>query len=387
MSQISGTPSSGSKTRRSVRFDVSVGSIVLALIAIGVAFEAAYFVSSARRILSWVIACAVVAALIELAVQWLTKYVRRAVAIVLVLLTIAAAAGILVFGVFHDLDREVNRLQEIAPVAAHDIENSKRFGKIASEVQFEERVQDAVDRLRSPASGLAGRAVSSFGAYLVCAILTILFLSWGPKLARGGLSQLDQRRRHNVELIGALAFSRARNYVSLALMQSIVLGFLGFLACLWADLPAAVALALWLAVSTLIPAIGIVLGSLPIILLAGGLSDATTTSALIVFFICLQVGANLTVQPQIERAADLYVGPAIITIAFLLGFELYGIGGAMYAAALFVLGTAMVDASGEVLRSEVSETDRRIRDDVDHDMDAVLPETAAADLQLPGANE
>jgi predicted PurR-regulated permease PerM len=315
-----------------------------------------------------------VAALIELAVQWLTRSMRRWVAVLLVLFTIAGAAGILVFGVFHDLDREVHRLQDIAPVAAHDIEASKRFGKIATELQFEQRIQEAVDRLRSPASGLAGRAVSSFGTYLVCAILTILFLSWGPKLARGALSQLDERRRHNVELIGALAFSRARNYVSLALMQSIVLGFLGFLACLWAGLPAGVPLALTLAVGGLIPAIGIVIGSLPIILLAGGLSDATTTSTLIAFFICLQIGSNLTVQPQIERAADLYVGPAIITVAFLLGFELYGIGGAMYAAALFVLGIAMIDASGEILRSEVSETDRRIRDDVNHDMDAVLPD-------------
>jgi predicted PurR-regulated permease PerM len=240
-------------------------------------------------------------------------------------------------------------------------------------LQFEQRVQEAVDRLRSPASGLAGRAVSSFGTYLVCAILTILSLSWGPKLARGGLAQLDERRRHNVERIGALAFRRARQYVSLALMQSIVIGFLGFLACLWADLPAAVPLALSLAVAGLIPAIGIVIGALPIILLAGGLSDGVTTTVLILFFICLQVGSNFTVQPQIERAADLYVGPAIIVIAFLMGFERYGIGGAMAAAALFVLGIAVIDASGEVLRSEVSETDRRIRDNVNHDMDAVLP--------------
>lgn len=379
MSQIPGT-------RRSVRVDVSVASVVLALLAVGVAFELAYFVSSARRILSWVIACAVVAALIELAVQWLQKYVRRSVAIFLVLLTIAGAAGILVFGVFHDLDREVNRLQDIAPVAAQDIENSKRFGKIATELQFEQRVQEAVDRLRSPASGLAGRAVSSFGTYLVCAILTILFLSWGPKLARGGLSQLDERRRHHVELIGALAFTRARNYVSLALLQSIVMGFLGFWACLWAGLPAAVPLGLTLAVATLIPAIGIVIGALPIILLAGGLTDPTTTSLLVVFFICLQIGSNFTIQPQIERAADLYVGPAIVAVAFLMGFELYGIGGAMYAAALFVLGTALIDASGEILRSEVSETDRRIRDDVNHDMDAVLPQAggpASADPAPP----
>jgi predicted PurR-regulated permease PerM len=368
MTQIPGTP-----RRRSVRVDVSVGSVVLFLLAIGLAFEAAYVVSSARRILSWVVACAVVAALIELAVQWLTRYVRRWVGICLVLLFIASAASALIFGIFHDLDQEVNRLQAIAPVAAHDIESSKRFGKVATELHFEQRVHEAVERLRAPSSGLAGRAVSSFGTYLVCAVLTILFLSWGPKVTRGALNQLDDERRHNVERIGEFAFQRARQYVTLALLQSIVAGFLGFLACLWADLPAAIPLAMTFAVAALIPAFGIVLGSLPIILLAGGLTSATNTTILVAFFICLQIGSNLTVQPQIERAADLYVGPAVIAVGFLAGFELYGIGGAMYAAALFVLGTAVIDGAGEILRSEVSETDRRIRGDVDHHMDAVLP--------------
>lgn len=329
--------------------------------ALGIAIETAYLVTSARRILSWVLACAVVAALIELAVQWLTKWMRRPFAIVLILLFIASSAGILVFGIFHDLDREVDRLQNLAPVAAHDIEQSKRFGKVATELNFEERVQQAVDRLRSPSSGLAGRAVSSFGTYFVCAILTILFLSWGPKLAKGALAQFDEQRRRNIEAIGQYAFTRARKYVVLALLQSICAGFIGFVACVWADLPAAVPLAIVLSVMTLIPAIGFLIGSLPIILLAGGLQDPTTTITLIIFFILLQIGSNLSIQPHIERSADLYAGPAVIVIAFLAGFELYGIGGAIYAAAVFVLGTAIVDGAAEILQSEKSETDHRLR--------------------------
>ena len=260
------TASSPNSGRRSVRIDISTGSVVLALFALGVAIEAASVVNDAKRVLSWVLACAVVAALIELAVQWLDKYVRRWIAIIMVLLAIAASVGILVFGVFHDLDREVNRLQDVAPVAAHDIEQSKRFGDVARELHFERRIQEAVDRLRSPSSGLAGEAVSSVGTYLVCAILTILFLSWGPKVANGALNQLSATRRRRVELTGEYAFKRARTYVSLALLQSILVGFVGFIACWWADLPAAIPLALSLAVAALVPAIGIAVGSLPILL-------------------------------------------------------------------------------------------------------------------------
>jgi predicted PurR-regulated permease PerM len=361
MTDEPGSPATTAPThhhRRSVRVDISTGSVVLALIALGVAIEAAQLFSSARRVLSWVVACAVVAALIELIVQWLDKYVRRWIAIILVLLAIAGSAGVLMFGVFHDLDREVNRLQDVAPVAAHDIEQSRRFGAVARELHFERRVQEAVDRLREPSSGLAGKAVSSFGTYTICVILTVLFLSWGPRLAQGGLNQLSPERRRRIELIGEHAFSRARMYVTLALLQSVLVGIVTFIVCWWADLPAAIPLSLVLTAAALVPAIGILVGSLPILLIAGGLTDGNTTMLLGAAFIAMQVVSTLVIQPRIVREADLYVGPAVIVIAFLAGFELYGIGGAMYAAALFILGTALIDAAAEILRKEQSETDR-----------------------------
>ena len=324
---------------------MTTGAIVLVLLAIAAAFIAAGVLVEARRVLSWVVACAVVAALIELAINWLDRWVRRTVAIILVLATLAAVAGTLVFGVFHDLDVEVRRLQTEAPIAAQRIEESQRLGNLASEVDLDRRVTEAVRQLNSPSSGLAGQAVTSVGTYLVCSVLTILFLSWGPRIARATLGQLEQSSADRVSVIAQTAFARARRYVALSILQAVVVGFVGWFICLWLDLPAPAPLALALAAFSLVPNLGILLGGLPILLLAGGLEPMRNVLLVTAIFIALEVFSTMYVQVKIVKSSGLYVGPAIIVVAALIGFELYGIGGALYGTALTVLGVAVIDAT------------------------------------------
>lgn len=341
-----------------VRVEVTVGSVVLFLAAIAGALAAAEVLVSARRIVSWAVASAVVAAMIELVVRTLEPIIRRSLAIVLTLLAIAGLSGLLVFGVSQDLDREVRRLQDLAPVAALRIEQSERFGEVATEAQLQHRVRQAVNRLREPSSGLAGEAVSSIGTYIVCAILTVLFLSWGPKVSRGALAQLPPAKAERVKAVAESAFNRARRYVLLALGQSLAVGLIGYLACRYFDLPAPAPLALALAAMTLLPKIGILFGALPILLLSGGLGSPRQTVILAVLFLGLQLLSTFVVQHRIVRTSHLYIGPAIVAIAFLAGFELYGFGGAMYAAALFVFAVAAIDANAELVDDEPSESER-----------------------------
>jgi putative heme transporter len=327
-----------------VRLDITSGTIVTVLVAVLGAILATGLTVAARRVLSWVVACAVAAALIELVVDWLDSYMHRVVAIIVVLLAIGAVAGLLTFGVTHDLDQEVHRLQVAAPQAARDIQTSKRFGKIAREMNLDQRVTATVDQLRSPSSGLAGQAVSSVGTYLVNIILTILFLSWGPRLLRSASRQLESVQQAKVQRVLRSAFARARRYVSLAMLQSIVVGVIGYAVCELNHLPASAPVSLGLAVMTLIPSIGILIGSIPIVLLSTGLAPSNDAIATVVVMIGLQILSSLIFQPRIVTISRLYVGPATISIAFLAGFELYGIGGALYAAALFVLAVAVIDA-------------------------------------------
>lgn len=329
------------------RVDITTGSVVLVLSSIALAVVAAEVFVSARRIMSWVVACAVAAALIELIVQWLDRWMQRAVAIVLVLMTLAAISGGLVFGVVGDLDREVAQIQTDAPAAARQLERSETFGNIAQEVNLHERVVAAVQKLNQPSSGLAGQAVSSFGAYAICIVLTILFLSWGPSLSKGLLRELSPERATLVRHVTERAFERSRRYATLAIMQSAVVGVIGWGACRYAEVPAPFPLALSLCALSLVPNLGIAIGSLPILLLTFGLGTTSHGIQLTILFILLQVVSSIVVQPRIVRRSGLYVGPAVTSIAALIGFELYGIGGALYATALLVLAVAAIDSVGE----------------------------------------
>ncbi len=339
------TEAEGQKS--TTRVIVGPGSIALVIAAVVTAIVAAQIMVAARRVVSWTVACAVSAALIELLVDGLDRWMRRWVAIIVVLLGIAAIAGVLVFGVFHDLDREVSRLKTAAPVAAESLEMSDRLGGVAREVRLEERVTSAVDDLSKPSSGLAGEAVSSVGTYAVCVVLTVLFLSWGPRVANGLLAQVDDERRALVRNISSRAFSSARSYVIQAIAQSTMVGVIGWAACIWADVRAPVPLALALAVMSLVPNLGIIVGALPILLLAAGLGPMETAIKLAVLFVALQFVSSVFIQPLIVRRSGLYVGPAIVAIAFMLGFELYGFGGALYCAALLTGVVAAIDATAQ----------------------------------------
>lgn len=335
--------------------------MAVVLLGIAGATIATGVVVSAHQVLSWVLACAISAALIELLVQALDRFLQRAIAIVLVLAAIVSLGGFLTFVVFHDLDHEVHRFRAAAPVAAAQLEHSRRVGKLAREIDLSTRVQAAVDRLSAPSSGLAGRAVSSIGTYTICAILIVLFLSWGPRVLGAAADQLPPVRAAQLREQARIAFPRARRYVTLSLTQSAVVGLIGWIAADQADLPAPAPLALALATMALIPYIGILLGSLPLLLFAGGLSPTNSAPWLIAVFLGLQVLSSQVVQKLIVRTSNLYVGPSVITITFLAGFELYGVGGAFYASALAIMGVAMLDTHAERSATDQSETERLLR--------------------------
>lgn len=332
------------RTPRTLHVDFSTSSIARVFIAIALGFAVAAGVASSRRVFSWVIACAIAAALLELVVDWLDSYVRRSIAILIVLLLAGCAIGVMAFGVLNELDHDVKRLQFLSRVAAHDIASTPRYEKLASEFELESRVGAVVDQLRSPSSGLAGQAVSSVATYLFCVILTVLFLSWGPRILESALRELRPHQRKYAHDVTNAAFNRTRRYIALALAQSLAVGLLALVACKAAGLPATPPLALTVAVFAFLPNIGIVVGALPMLLLALGLTSPNTTMALAFSVLFAQLFSTYVFLPRLTRFSHTRIGPATIAIAALFGFELYGVGGAIYAVTLSIFATAAMDA-------------------------------------------
>lgn len=332
---------------RTLRVTVGPEAIAVVLAAIAFAVVAFEGATAASRTIGWAVACATVAALIEPLVAILDRCLPRALAIVTVLAFVAAAGVGVAGGVLADVDRQFDRLKVEAPRAAAELEDSERFGDVASDFRLEERVGEVLDRLSEPTSGLAAEAPSTTSTYLICAVLIAFFLSWGPKLGRATLAQLpDDERRQRVRAVAQDAFSRARRYAIGALARSAVAGLAAYGLCRWADVPAAAALAVAVTAFSVVPGFGIMVGALPALLLKAGLDPGSGALLMALAFVALQV-ADEVVLRRVVAPRSFTVGPAAIVIALVVGFEVYGVGGAFYGAGLAILGAAVLDAVGD----------------------------------------
>jgi predicted PurR-regulated permease PerM len=89
-----------------------------------------------------------------------------------------------------------------------------------------------------------------------------------------------------------------------------------------------------------VPKLGIALGALPLVLLAGAIHGGGTLLLAGLAMVALQVADALLVARWLEPAS-VAVGPAISLAAVLLGTNLYGIGGGATALVLAVFGVAV----------------------------------------------
>jgi predicted PurR-regulated permease PerM len=111
-----------------------------------------------------------------------------------------------------------------------------------------------------------------------------------------------------------------------------------------ADVPAPAPLGLIIGVTSMMPYLGIVLGSIPALLLAAGFRSFTAAGVLLVVFLAMQTGQILLHRRL--RGRVIYVGPALIGIVFLLGYDVYGLGGALFGTAIAIFVMALADAIG-----------------------------------------
>jgi predicted PurR-regulated permease PerM len=328
---------------------MTVGPQVVAVVLIGIAAGLLAFgvADAARRILGWAVASAVVAALVEPLVRRLERYMPRVVAILAGLLVVGALAGSVAGGILADLGNQFDRLREDAPRAAERLEESDRFGEFATNFRLEERVDEVLERLDDPTSGLASeQGASAASAYLICTVLTAFFLSSGPGAGHVALEQIrDLERREAVRDVVRVGFGRSRTYVLFCLGKAGLFGVAAWALCYWEEVPAPIVAGVAVAALSVVPGFGILIGGMFALLLEAGLGEPGGATRLAGAFLVLQIADGFLLW-KVVVPRSLAVGPAVIVIGVIVGFEVYGIGGALYAAILAIFGVAMLDAAG-----------------------------------------
>jgi predicted PurR-regulated permease PerM len=330
-----------------VRF-TAASAVLLVTALLGALVLSNVFVA-AHRVIGWGVASALVAVLLKPPIAWVSRFVPKVVALLLTGLALAGVAGVLVYAVFDDLQSQTQVLQREGPAAAARLEErTDRIGEAARDLRLTERAEDAFEALEvrfGVSTEVIASAAGTVPSYFVCFILTIFFVLYGTPIVEGAIDQIrDGRRRARVEEVVVEAIRKARTYIWASLLQGTVVGGLTFALADHLDLPAATVLALVAAVAATVPYIGIVVGVVPTVMLVAGLESPAAGGALITVAVAAQGVEALVVRRIVDRRS-LHVGPAIPVIVGSIGLEVYGIGGALYGAALAVVALATADAA------------------------------------------
>jgi predicted PurR-regulated permease PerM len=331
------------------RLHVSVRSVVLVVASIGLALTVRNVFEKATRVLGWFAAAAVVAALVYPMVGLVSRYVRRGVALLLVVLVLLGTIGGVVYAAVGDVRRELDHLQEVAPEAAQRIEESDRYGEAARDFRLRERVESFVDQLPERLAGgetaEAIRSATTRGlAYFVAFVLTLFLVLHGPRIVGGGVGLIEApARRAYVERVLRRAYQRSWRYLLGTLGIALATGLYAYVWARLADLPGATVLAIFVALTSIVPNVGVAVGALPLMLLALGLEPGSRWPlALAVVFVMWQV-LDVAVLRRMLARRSIAIGPVVTTLVAMLGIDLYGIGGALVGLALAVFVVSVVD--------------------------------------------
>jgi predicted PurR-regulated permease PerM len=298
-------------------------------------------------VIGWILVAATFAALLHPLVNGLANRLPRPAALAIVVGAMLLIAGFVGWRVVDDINQQVHELQRALPRAAREIERSDRFGETARDARLADRVETFVDqlpeRLRGGDVQDALRAAATRGvAFLATFVLTIFFLIHGPRLLRSGLRQLPVQRRERVKDVAGAAYERSWRYVAGSLGMAAIAGLLAYGCANTLDLPGAAPLALWMALVDVLPVLGVVVGALPLVLLAAATSPAWQTTIVAVVLVGWQVLETNYLQKRVEQRS-LHIGPFVTLAVAMVGLELYGIGGALISLVLAVVAMATAD--------------------------------------------
>ena len=387
------TPPRVAAPHRVVR--ITAGSAAAAVAAVVLTIVAQRVFVAAHAPLSWAAAAVVVAVLIDPIVDALDRRIPRLPAVIIGLTVAAAAIWGVIYVAFDELSTGIDRLGESAELAAEELEaRDDNLGELARDAEVARRVDLFVSTLDERVTGGEDVIESTAGTaptYFLGAILTLFLLSYGPRLARSAVDQLpdpDQRARVTDQVTSAL--HRSRRAIFFTVGEGVLVGLAVAAAARLLGMPVPAALGLAAGVMALLPHVGILLGTIPLVLLVLALRSDAAAIVTAVVVLAVQLGDSFWLRRRIAaRSVD--IGLLVPWVVVLVGYAVYGVGGAAYGLAFAVFGLALLDEIGRppiaamADRESDDKGDREVDDEGDDEGDREVDD--ASDGDAPDAAE
>jgi len=281
---------------------------------------------------------AVLAVGMEPAVQRLERlHVKRGWAVIVIFVATVAFIALFAYLVVPPLVREATQLADDIPSYIRRLQDANGWvGNLERKYHLSTKLKSATKDLPHIASRSIGtilgitKSVAAFVFNLLTiGILTIYFMLSMPRLRGGMVSLFGSEHRERWAGVMDESLAKVGGYVSGNIVISIIAGILAFVALIAIGVPFPAALAMWVAITDLIPAVGATLGAVVCVLVAAfsSIGDAVITG---VYFIVYQQVENYLIAPRVmTKAVDL--SPAAVIVSTLIGGSLAGFAGALLA--------------------------------------------------------
>jgi predicted PurR-regulated permease PerM len=251
--------------------------------------------------------------------------------------------GLLGYRGFDELSNQLASVRSDAERTAQEIEASDQFGDVAKEFGLSQKVQDffrdlPTEMVGGDATTALQSAASSGGALFAIWTLSLLMLIFGSRIVRSAFAQIDDPViAFRAQGLVVQAYSDSSRYVWLMISRAIVIGVVSGLCCAALGVQTPTAFGVWFALLSLVPGFGIILAAIPLAIVQS-VSSAPLGLVVIGVAVLVQVLDVVFVQRRIETSS-VHVGPGLMVVAALIGFQIYGPGGllVMLAAAIFTM--------------------------------------------------
>lgn len=233
------------------------------------------------------------------------------------------------------LTEQVTDLTKNVPDYIQQLRGNRRIAEWDQRYHLLQQAQDKINDskfqqdLAKRAYDVGKMALSGTFQTLTVLILTLYFLGSLPQIKSFAYQLAPRSRRARVALLGDEILDRIGGYVAGQFTIAFIAGVTSYIFLEILGVPYALALALIVAVTDLIPLVGATIGA-SIVCLVAFLTGTYEGIAAVIFYIVYQQVENYLVYPRVmKRTVD--VQPAVTIVAALIGGTLLGVVGALLA--------------------------------------------------------
>jgi predicted PurR-regulated permease PerM len=317
-----------------------------------------------RRVLTWIVVATLLSVVLGPVVDLAEHrfHLRRALATLLVFLVFLVALAGIVTVFVRPLATEGPEFVDRLPAYVEDARAGRGpVGGLVQRYNLDQylernqgRLRESANRFTQPALGVLRSIFSTLVALVTIFVLTFLMVLQGPKLLQSWMAALPEDRQERVRRVAADCSKAVTGYMTGNLVISAIAGTLTYVVLWVMGVPYKGVVALFVGFADLIPLVGATLGAVVAIAVAA-LHSLPAALVVLVFFVVYQQAENHLLQPVI-MSRTVQLSALTVTIAILLGVELLGFLGALFAipvaGILHVIGRDLYDGYRGQLKTE-----------------------------------